>query len=230
MTSWIHGGVDLSNYEIKLAKFWGLKQPVNILNSKNNNHKDWVSHEAGYDKQLCLSGPSCYVDKSQGNFSLAVPGVNAANTKFCIRLYGLDPSARWVPSDSCEHEPRTNWATESQILWGEGSSGTPGWWGHHPSSGFQTRSPWHRGAGGDGGVWEQGPPGSGPLPAAGVRGFWLLPQHISAYKHIQGYIHLTRARIEVLSAFWHRKYECFGVRPPWNTSQGQPCIRLLETV
>lgn len=107
-----------------------------------------MSHEAGYDKQLCLSGPSCYVDKSQGNFSLAVPGVNAANTKFCIRLYGLDPSARWVPSDSCEHEPRTNWATKSQILWGEGSSGTPGWWGHHPSLGFQTRSPWHRGAGG----------------------------------------------------------------------------------
>lgn len=40
MTSWIHGGVDLSNYEIKLAKFWGLKQPVNILNSKNNTIRD----------------------------------------------------------------------------------------------------------------------------------------------------------------------------------------------
>lgn len=66
---------------------------ANILKSKKTiTIQDSVSHEAGYDKQLCLSGPSCYVDKSQGNFSLAVPGVNAANTKFRIRLYGLDPS------------------------------------------------------------------------------------------------------------------------------------------
>lgn len=50
---------------------------------------DLASHRAGYEQTFCLPVLSCYFDKSQGNFTLAISGVNAANTKFRIRFYGL---------------------------------------------------------------------------------------------------------------------------------------------
>lgn len=76
------------SFKKKLAKFWVLKLAANIL-VKNKNHVDLASHRAGYEQMFCLPVLSCYFDKSQGNFSLAISGVNASSTKFHIRCYGL---------------------------------------------------------------------------------------------------------------------------------------------
>lgn len=71
-----------------------------------------ASHKPGYDELLALSVPSCYFDKSPGDFltgwAAGYPRLNTANKKFCIRFYGLEPSACRVRSELPQCEPTTN--------------------------------------------------------------------------------------------------------------------------
>lgn len=106
-------GFDLSSYKTQLAKFWGLKLSANILKWKTITKWDLASHKLGYDELLGLSVPSCYFDKSLGDFltgcAASSPKMNTENKKFCIRFYGLEPSAYRVPSEPHGCEPRTSW-------------------------------------------------------------------------------------------------------------------------
>lgn len=113
MVSQTQMGFDLSSDETQLAKFCVLKCTANILKWKTITIWDFAIHMPGYDEPLGLSVPSCSFEKSPGDFlndwAASYPGVNTGNMKFCIRFYGLEPSACHDPSEPHEREPRTNW-------------------------------------------------------------------------------------------------------------------------
>lgn len=104
---------DLSSDETQLAKFCILKLTANILKWKTITIWDLAICMPGYDELLGLSVPSCSFEKSPGDFltdwAASYPGVNTGNKKFCIRFYGLEPSACHNSSEPHECEPRINW-------------------------------------------------------------------------------------------------------------------------